>query len=70
MFVFQLFDYYAGSRIILLVAFFECIVVGWVYGKCVLCHFYILSMYNNVLDISNLLLHCPYYFLFPNMTMS
>ncbi len=32
MYVFQLFDYYAGSRIILLVAFFECLVVAWIYG--------------------------------------
>ena len=32
MYVFQLFDYYAGSRIILLVAFFECVVVAWIYG--------------------------------------
>jgi len=32
MYVFQIFDFYSGSRIILLVAFFECIAVGWVYG--------------------------------------
>ena len=30
--MFQIFDYYAGSRIIVLIAFFECIVVAWVYG--------------------------------------
>ncbi len=32
MYVFQLFDYYAGSRIILVVAFFECMVIAWIYG--------------------------------------
>lgn len=32
MYVFQLFDYYSGSRIILLVAFFECLAVAWLYG--------------------------------------
>ncbi|XP_064637035.1 sodium- and chloride-dependent creatine transporter 1-like isoform X2 [Lineus longissimus] len=32
MYVFQLFDYYSGSRIVLLVAFFECLVVAWIYG--------------------------------------
>ncbi|ESO93868.1 hypothetical protein LOTGIDRAFT_209410 [Lottia gigantea] len=32
MYVFQLFDYYSGSRIILLVAFFELISVAWIYG--------------------------------------
>ncbi len=32
MYVFQLFDYYAGSRIILLIAFFECLVIAWIYG--------------------------------------
>lgn len=32
MYVFQLFDYYSGGRIILLIGFFECIVVAWVYG--------------------------------------
>nr|CDS30294.2 sodium:chloride dependent neurotransmitter [Hymenolepis microstoma] len=31
-YIFQLFDYYLGSRIILLVAMFECIVVGFVFG--------------------------------------
>ena len=33
MFVFQLFDYYSGSRIILLLAFFQLAVIGWVYGR-------------------------------------
>ncbi|KAM7542662.1 hypothetical protein Aperf_G00000016847 [Anoplocephala perfoliata] len=38
-YIFQLFDYYVGSRIILLVAMFECIAIGFVfgaqrYGKC------------------------------------
>ncbi|XP_076446332.1 sodium- and chloride-dependent taurine transporter-like [Babylonia areolata] len=32
MYVFQLFDYYSGSRIILLVAFFELFAVSYVYG--------------------------------------
>lgn len=32
MYVFQLFDYYAASRILLLVALFECIAVAWIYG--------------------------------------
>ncbi|KAH9524608.1 Sodium- and chloride-dependent taurine transporter [Bulinus truncatus] len=32
MYVFQLFDYYSGSRIILLVAFFELVAVSYVYG--------------------------------------
>ncbi|XP_046331790.1 sodium- and chloride-dependent GABA transporter 2-like [Haliotis rufescens] len=32
MYVFQLFDYYSGSRIILLVAFFELIAIGYIYG--------------------------------------
>ena len=32
MYVFQLFDYYLGSRIILLIAFFMCVSVAWVYG--------------------------------------
>ena len=32
MYVFQIFDYYAGSRIIVLIAFFECLVVAWIYG--------------------------------------
>jgi len=32
MYVFQLFDYYSGSRIILIVAFFECIAVAYIYG--------------------------------------
>lgn len=33
MYIFQLFDYYSGSRIILLVAFFMCIAIGYIYGK-------------------------------------
>nr|KAG5690002.1 hypothetical protein BaRGS_007304 [Batillaria attramentaria] len=32
MYVFQLFDYYSGSRIILLVAFFELIAISYIYG--------------------------------------
>ncbi|KAK7096791.1 sodium- and chloride-dependent taurine transporter-like [Littorina saxatilis] len=32
MYVFQLFDYYSGSRIVLVVAFFECITIAYVYG--------------------------------------
>lgn len=32
MYVFQLFDYYSASRIVLVVAFFECITVAFVYG--------------------------------------
>ncbi|XP_025088321.1 sodium- and chloride-dependent taurine transporter-like [Pomacea canaliculata] len=32
MYVFQLFDYYSGSRIILLVAFFELVGVSYIYG--------------------------------------
>ncbi|ELU12608.1 hypothetical protein CAPTEDRAFT_185554 [Capitella teleta] len=32
MYVFLLFDYYAGSRVILLVAFFECLAVAYIYG--------------------------------------
>ena len=34
MYVFQLFDYYSGSRIILLVAFCECIAIAYIYGEC------------------------------------
>ena len=37
MYIFQLFDYYSGSRIILVVAFFECLVVGWIYGRLSFC---------------------------------
>jgi solute carrier family 6 GABA transporter-like protein 6/8/11/12/13 len=33
MYVFQLFDYYTGSRIILLMAFFECIAIAYFYGE-------------------------------------
>ena len=33
MYVFQLFDYYSGSRIILIVAFFECVAVAYIYGE-------------------------------------
>ena len=32
MYVFQLFDYYSGSRIILFVGFFMCVAVAWIYG--------------------------------------
>lgn len=32
MYVFQLFDYYSASRIVLVVAFFECLVVSYIYG--------------------------------------
>ena len=32
MYVFQLFDYYSGSRIILFVAAFMCVTVAWIYG--------------------------------------
>lgn len=32
MYVFQLFDYYSGSRIVVLVAVFECLAVAHIYG--------------------------------------
>ncbi|KAK3099818.1 hypothetical protein FSP39_010251 [Pinctada imbricata] len=32
MYVFQLFDYYSGSKIILFIAFFECIAIAYCYG--------------------------------------
>jgi len=32
MYVFQLFDYYAGSRILLFVAAFMCVAIAWCYG--------------------------------------
>ncbi|KAK2165877.1 hypothetical protein NP493_1343g00036 [Ridgeia piscesae] len=32
MYVFQLFDYYSGSRIIMLIACCECMAIAWVYG--------------------------------------
>lgn len=32
MYVFQLFDHYSGSKIILFIAFFECIAIAWIYG--------------------------------------
>ncbi|KAK3787764.1 hypothetical protein RRG08_049710 [Elysia crispata] len=41
MYVFQIFDYYSGSRIILLVAFFELVAISYVYG--------IRRFYDNVL---------------------
>ena len=33
MYVFLLFDNYCQARIILIIAFFECIAISWVYGK-------------------------------------
>jgi len=33
MYVFQLFDYYSGSRIILFVAAIMCVAVAWCYGE-------------------------------------
>ncbi len=33
MYVFQLFDYYSGSRIVVLVAFFQVAAIAWIYGK-------------------------------------
>ena len=33
MYIFQIFDHYAVSLILLLVALFECIAVAWIYGK-------------------------------------
>ena len=32
MYVFQLFDYYSTSRVTVVVAFFECAAIAWVYG--------------------------------------
>ncbi|XP_069118925.1 sodium- and chloride-dependent GABA transporter 3-like [Argopecten irradians] len=32
MYVFQIFDYYSGNRVIVLVAFSECVAVSWIYG--------------------------------------
>ena len=39
MYVFQLFDFYAGSRIVVLVALFEIIAICYIYGtyKCYIC---------------------------------
>lgn len=36
MYVFQLFDYYGGSKIVLLVSFIECAAVSYVYGKSII----------------------------------
>lgn len=33
MYIFQLFDYFSGSRIILVVGFLETIAIGYVYGQ-------------------------------------
>ena len=33
MYVFQLFDYYSTSRVTVVVAFFECAAIAWVYGR-------------------------------------
>ncbi|XP_033730217.1 sodium- and chloride-dependent taurine transporter-like, partial [Pecten maximus] len=32
MYVFQIFDYYSGNRVMLLVAFSECAAIAWIYG--------------------------------------
>ena len=53
MYVFQLFDYYSGSRIILLIALFQCIAVAWLYGNSIfnksrqcVTEFYYASIYS------------------------
>ncbi|XP_021369953.1 sodium- and chloride-dependent creatine transporter 1-like isoform X2 [Mizuhopecten yessoensis] len=32
MYVFQIFDYYSGNRVMLLIAFTECVAISWIYG--------------------------------------
>ena len=49
MYVFQLFDYYAGSRIILLVGFFECVAIAWIYGRYDHVITFVTCKYNNIL---------------------
>ena len=47
MYVFQLFDYYSASRIVLVVAFFECVVVAYIYGMLVWVILVFQSPYSN-----------------------